>query len=176
MSDQLQPQRLRIGEGRISGYLSIFLAVLSLGAVICFHFPEYFTTPDFRPGGLLRRCSALGVARRPGPRLMDRRNNRPMDTESVAGSGSAMGHGGRMGRVELLAVGESGPGGARMAEWDGGRCVWELEVLQDGHNHEQVGDDGSTEFGVRSQHSVVPVAMDARGRYEPSEPLEELNR
>ena len=31
-----------------------------------------------------------------------------------------MGHGGRMGRVELLAVGESGPGGARMAEWDGG--------------------------------------------------------
>jgi len=25
-----------------------------------------------------------------------------------------------MGRVELLAVGESGPGGARMAEWDGG--------------------------------------------------------
>ena len=43
-----QPQRLRIGEGKISGYLSIFLAVISLGAVICFHFPEYFTTPEFR--------------------------------------------------------------------------------------------------------------------------------
>ncbi|MDA1266781.1 MAG: sterol desaturase family protein, partial [Planctomycetota bacterium] len=42
------PQRLRIGEGRISGYLSVFLAVISLGAVICFHFPEYLTTPEFR--------------------------------------------------------------------------------------------------------------------------------
>ena len=42
------PARLRLGEGEISGYLSIFLAVISLGAVICFHFPEYFTTPEFR--------------------------------------------------------------------------------------------------------------------------------
>ena len=48
MIEQPQPQRLRIGEGKISGYLSIFLAVISLGAVICFHFPEYFTTPEFR--------------------------------------------------------------------------------------------------------------------------------
>ena len=48
MTEQPQPQRLRIGEGRISGYLSIFLAVISLAAVICFHFPEYFTTPEFR--------------------------------------------------------------------------------------------------------------------------------
>jgi lathosterol oxidase len=43
-----QPQRLRIGEGTISGYLSIFLALLCLGAVICFHFPAYVTTPAFR--------------------------------------------------------------------------------------------------------------------------------
>ena len=48
MTAQIQPQRLRIGEGKISGYLSIFLAVISLAAVICFHFPEYFTTPAFR--------------------------------------------------------------------------------------------------------------------------------
>ena len=48
MTEQHQPQRLRIGEGKISGYLSIFLAVISLGAVICFHFPAYFTTPEFR--------------------------------------------------------------------------------------------------------------------------------
>ena len=48
MTEQPQPQRLRVGEGKISGYLSIFLAVISLGAVICFHFPEYFTTPEFR--------------------------------------------------------------------------------------------------------------------------------
>jgi lathosterol oxidase len=46
--EQPQPERLRIGEGKISGYLSIFLAVVSLGAVVCFHFPEYFTTPEFR--------------------------------------------------------------------------------------------------------------------------------
>lgn len=49
--------RLRIGEGTISGHLSIFLAALSLGAVACFHFPQYFTTPEFRayyPIGVLR--------------------------------------------------------------------------------------------------------------------------
>ena len=40
--------RLKIGEGKISGYLSIYLGVISLGAVLCFHFPEYFTTPEFR--------------------------------------------------------------------------------------------------------------------------------
>ena len=43
-----QPGRGRIGEGKISGYLSIFLGSLALDAVICFHFPEYFTTPEFR--------------------------------------------------------------------------------------------------------------------------------
>lgn len=42
------PERLKIGEGKISGYLSIFLASICLGAVICFHFPQYFTTPDLR--------------------------------------------------------------------------------------------------------------------------------
>jgi sterol desaturase/sphingolipid hydroxylase (fatty acid hydroxylase superfamily) len=39
---------MRIGEGKISAALSMFLAVISLGAVICFHFPEHFTTPEFR--------------------------------------------------------------------------------------------------------------------------------
>lgn len=51
------PSRLEIGEGRISGYLSVFLGALSLAAVACFHFPEYFTTPEFRthyPVELLR--------------------------------------------------------------------------------------------------------------------------
>lgn len=42
------PQRLKIGEGKISGYLSIFLGVVSLGGVVCFHFPQYFTTADLR--------------------------------------------------------------------------------------------------------------------------------
>lgn len=42
------PRRIRIGEGRISGILSLFLAVVSLGAVVCFHFPQHLTTPEFR--------------------------------------------------------------------------------------------------------------------------------
>ena len=36
--------------------------------------------------------------------------------------------------------------------------------------------DGGTEFGVRSEDPVVPVAMDARGRYETSQPLKKLKR
>ena len=44
----LEPRRLTIGEGLISGYLSVFLSLVSLGAVICFLFPEYFTTEEFR--------------------------------------------------------------------------------------------------------------------------------
>ncbi len=39
---------LKIGEGKISGYVSIFLATLSFLAVFCFKFPEVLTTPEFR--------------------------------------------------------------------------------------------------------------------------------
>jgi len=42
------PTRIRIGEGKISGILSIVFAIISLCGVICFHFPEYLTTPEFR--------------------------------------------------------------------------------------------------------------------------------
>ena len=35
-----EPKRLIVGEGKISGYLSIFLSLISFGAVICFLFPE----------------------------------------------------------------------------------------------------------------------------------------
>jgi lathosterol oxidase len=38
----------KIGEGKISGVISIFLASLALLAIICFRFPEWFTTADFR--------------------------------------------------------------------------------------------------------------------------------
>lgn len=48
MKEEPQPERLRIGKGMISGYLSILFSILSLGGVVAFHFPEYFTTPDFR--------------------------------------------------------------------------------------------------------------------------------
>jgi len=42
------PQRLRVGEGKISGIVSIFLGTLSLIGLLCFRFPELLTTPDFR--------------------------------------------------------------------------------------------------------------------------------
>lgn len=41
-------KRLKIGEGKISGYISIFLAILALGGILCFRFPEMLTTPEFR--------------------------------------------------------------------------------------------------------------------------------
>ncbi|RZJ79200.1 MAG: sterol desaturase family protein [Flavobacterium sp.] len=41
-------KRLKVGQGQISGYLSIFLAVLVLLSVFCFRYPEYLTTPEFR--------------------------------------------------------------------------------------------------------------------------------
>jgi sterol desaturase/sphingolipid hydroxylase (fatty acid hydroxylase superfamily) len=40
--------RLKIGEGKISGYVSIFLASLSFLAVFCFTYPKVFTSPEFR--------------------------------------------------------------------------------------------------------------------------------
>ncbi|MBL7717994.1 MAG: sterol desaturase family protein [Flavipsychrobacter sp.] len=36
------------GEGKISGYTSIFLAILSVLGVLCFQYPEWLTTPEFR--------------------------------------------------------------------------------------------------------------------------------
>ena len=42
------PKRFKVGEGKISGYISIFLALLSLTAVACFKYPEQLTTPVFR--------------------------------------------------------------------------------------------------------------------------------
>lgn len=43
------PEReLRIGEGRISGYLAITLGVLSFLGVLCYRFPAFLTTADLR--------------------------------------------------------------------------------------------------------------------------------
>ncbi len=55
---------LRIGEGRISGYLSIALGTLSLLAVLCFMFPDLLTTPSLRAGydlHLMRTLLAGGM-------------------------------------------------------------------------------------------------------------------
>lgn len=41
-------QRFKFGEGKISGYTSIFLGLLSFFAVFCFKFPEILTSPEFR--------------------------------------------------------------------------------------------------------------------------------
>lgn len=39
---------VKIGEGKISGYISIFLGTLTFLGVLCFKNPEVFTTPQFR--------------------------------------------------------------------------------------------------------------------------------
>ncbi len=41
-------QRFKIGEGKISGSLSIFLGILAFFGVFCFKFPELLTSPEFR--------------------------------------------------------------------------------------------------------------------------------
>jgi len=41
-------KRMRVGEGRISGAISIFLGSLSVVGILCFKFPEQLTTADFR--------------------------------------------------------------------------------------------------------------------------------
>lgn len=41
-------ERLKVGEGIISGYLSIFLGIISILSMLCFQFPDKFTTPEFR--------------------------------------------------------------------------------------------------------------------------------
>ena len=40
--------QLRPGRGRLSGTIALVLGVLSLLAVVAFHFPEYLTTPELR--------------------------------------------------------------------------------------------------------------------------------
>jgi sterol desaturase/sphingolipid hydroxylase (fatty acid hydroxylase superfamily) len=41
-------ERLVVGKGEISGYISIFLAIMALISMLCFYFPEKLTTPEFR--------------------------------------------------------------------------------------------------------------------------------
>lgn len=55
---------VRIGEGRISGVLGVFLGALSVLAVLCFHFPEWLTTPELRaayPVDVLRWVLLAGM-------------------------------------------------------------------------------------------------------------------
>lgn len=41
-------ENLKIGKGIISGYISVFLGISTLLGVICFKYPEWLTTPEFR--------------------------------------------------------------------------------------------------------------------------------
>ena len=43
-----QTKRMQIGEGKISGAISVFLGLLSLVGILCFKFPEQLTTKEFR--------------------------------------------------------------------------------------------------------------------------------
>lgn len=55
---------LRFGQGRISGALGVFFGALSVLAVLCFHFPEYLTTPELRrtyPVEILRWVLLAGM-------------------------------------------------------------------------------------------------------------------
>lgn len=46
---ELQPEpEFRLGEGKISGALSLVLGLLAFGAVLCFWYPSWLTTPDMR--------------------------------------------------------------------------------------------------------------------------------
>ena len=59
-----QDRPLRVGEGRISGYLSIALGLLSVLGVLCFMFPDILTTPSLRESynlGLMRGLLAGGM-------------------------------------------------------------------------------------------------------------------
>jgi sterol desaturase/sphingolipid hydroxylase (fatty acid hydroxylase superfamily) len=55
----------KIGEGRISGFTSLMIGVLSVGAVLCLRFPGWLTTPELREHynlPLLRLVLALAMA------------------------------------------------------------------------------------------------------------------
>lgn len=52
-------KRYRIGTGWVSGYVSIFLGLLTLGGVLCFMFPEQLTTAEFREVYTTKSMKAL---------------------------------------------------------------------------------------------------------------------
>lgn len=47
-TSRLEDVPLDLKKGRISGTIGVFLGALSVLGVLCFHFPEYLTTPELR--------------------------------------------------------------------------------------------------------------------------------
>jgi sterol desaturase/sphingolipid hydroxylase (fatty acid hydroxylase superfamily) len=53
-----------VGEGRISGYLSAMFGIMSFLGVLCFLYPSWLTTPEFRAAydvGMLRKLLAASI-------------------------------------------------------------------------------------------------------------------
>src|ERR1700693_2428424 len=48
MSDNVSEPYFRLGEGNISGWIAVVLGLLSVLGVLCFHFPDFLTTPQLR--------------------------------------------------------------------------------------------------------------------------------
>jgi sterol desaturase/sphingolipid hydroxylase (fatty acid hydroxylase superfamily) len=48
VTPDLSEKAFRIGDGRISGYISMFLGILSFLAVLAYQYPSYLTTTDLR--------------------------------------------------------------------------------------------------------------------------------
>ncbi|HEX5319231.1 MAG TPA: hypothetical protein VFW46_08740, partial [Stellaceae bacterium] len=48
MSQPASDASFRFGEGKISGWISVTLGALSVLGVLCFHYPDYLTTPQLR--------------------------------------------------------------------------------------------------------------------------------
>lgn len=48
VTPDLSSKAFKIGDGRISGYTSMFLGIISFFAVLCYQFPSYLTTTDLR--------------------------------------------------------------------------------------------------------------------------------
>lgn len=48
MLNNLNGGSFSIGDGRLSGYIAVTLALLSFLGVLAFHFPQYLTTPELR--------------------------------------------------------------------------------------------------------------------------------
>ena len=48
MMSRIEEVTLDLRKGRISGSLGIFFGAMNVLAVLCFHFPEYLTTPELR--------------------------------------------------------------------------------------------------------------------------------
>ena len=58
-ADAPQTAPRHFGSGWISGALSVVLAGIGLGAVLCFHFPSYLTVPEARAAYPLQLVRAV---------------------------------------------------------------------------------------------------------------------